>query len=110
MITSFAGFFSVVVELNYCNNSKKKKEKGGQDERKEGKKRRKGGKGKGRNERENNDLGKKSINRDDESSVVGHVGRFFFKVREVYQKHGCQIFFSKSGRSSKNSGVRPSFW
>jgi hypothetical protein len=77
--TVFAGFFSVVVELNYCNNSKKKKEKGGQDERKEGKKRRKGGKGKGRNEREKNDLGKKSINRDDESSVVGHVGRFFFQ-------------------------------
>jgi hypothetical protein len=48
------GFFSVVVEMNYCNNSKKKKENGGQDEIKEGKERRKGGKGKGRNEREKN--------------------------------------------------------
>jgi hypothetical protein len=32
---TFSGFFVVVVELNYCNNSKKKKENGGQDERKE---------------------------------------------------------------------------
>ena len=68
-----------MVELNYCNNSKKKKENGEQDETREKKERRKGGKGKGRNEREKKYLGRKSINRDDESSVVGRVGRFFFQ-------------------------------
>jgi hypothetical protein len=44
-----------VVELNYCNNSKRKSKNGGQDERKEGKKR----KGKERKRGEN--LGRKSI-------------------------------------------------
>jgi hypothetical protein len=53
-----------VVELNYCNNSKKKKEKRRKEEKK-GRKRKK-------------DLGRKSINRDDESSVGGCVGPFFF--------------------------------
>jgi hypothetical protein len=49
-----------------------------------GQDRRKGGKGKGRNEREKKYLGRKSINRDDESSVGGPdkkiVPYFFFKV------------------------------
>ena len=40
------GFYSVVVDLNYCNNSKRKRKNGGQEQRTEGKKRRKGGKGK----------------------------------------------------------------
>jgi hypothetical protein len=53
------GFFSVVVELNYCNNSKKKEEK------------RRKRKGKERKREEN--LGRKSINRYDESSVGGYV-------------------------------------
>jgi hypothetical protein len=38
---SLNGFYSVVVELNYCNDLKRKKN-GGQEEKKEGKKRRKG--------------------------------------------------------------------
>jgi poly-gamma-glutamate capsule biosynthesis protein CapA/YwtB (metallophosphatase superfamily) len=39
-LTRITGFFSVVVELNYCNNSKKKKENGGQIETREKKERR----------------------------------------------------------------------
>jgi hypothetical protein len=71
------GFYSVVVELNYCNNSKRKRKNGGQEERKEGKKRRKGGKGK--EERAKKDSGRKSIDTGDESSVGGGVGRFFLQ-------------------------------
>ncbi len=71
------GFYSVVVELNYCDNSKRKRKNGGQKERKEGKKRRK--RGKGKEEREKKDSGSKSIHTDDESSVDGGVGRFFFQ-------------------------------
>jgi hypothetical protein len=83
-----------VVELNYCNNSKRKRKNGGQEERKEGKKRRKGGKGK--EEREKKDSGSKSIHTGDESSVGG-VGRFFCKVREVCQKLGWQPEFLVTG-------------
>jgi hypothetical protein len=71
------GFYSVVVELNYCNNSKRKRKNGGQEERKEGKNRRKGGQGK--EERDKKDSGRKSIHSGDESSVGGGVGRFFFQ-------------------------------
>ena len=61
------------------DRKKKKRRKGGKEERKGGKERRKGGKGKGKKEGEKKDLGSKSINRDDESSVGGGVGRFFFQ-------------------------------
>jgi hypothetical protein len=97
-----------VVELNYCNNSKTKKGKRRtrRDERKEGKKRRKGGKGQGRNEREKKYIGRKSINRDDESSVGGPrkkiVPYFFFKVQEVYQKLRMTPKFLVTGDLEKN--------
>ena len=74
-----------MVELNYCNNSKRKRKNGGKAERKEGKKRKNGGKGKGKKEIEKKDLGNKIINRVDESSG-GCEGRFFVQSPEVCQK------------------------
>ena len=44
-------------------------------------KRREGGQRRGKKEREKKDLESKIMNRVDESSVVGCVGRFFFTVR-----------------------------
>ena len=73
------GFYSVVVDLNYCNNSKRKRKNGGQEQRTEGKKRRKGGKGK--EKREKKDSGTKSIHTDDESNVGSGVGRFLFQFQ-----------------------------
>jgi hypothetical protein len=66
---------------------------GGQEERKEGKKRRKGGKGKGKKEREKKDLGRKSINRDDESTVGGDVGvpKIVFVVYYELMKRNLKI-------------------
>ena len=61
--------------FNVVKGGKERKRRG---ERKK-KKRRKGGKGKGKKERQKKDLGSKSINRDDESSVAEGVGRFFFQ-------------------------------
>ena len=77
-----------MVELNYYNNLKRERKNGGKEESKEGKKRRKGGKGKGKKEREEKDLGRKIISRDDDSSVGGCVGRFFVESQGFCQKLG----------------------
>ena len=82
------GFFSVVVELNYCNNSKKKKEKRRTRREKRRKEEKKGRKRKGKERKGEEDLWRKSINRDDESSVVGRVGRFFFQSPGGLPKSG----------------------
>jgi hypothetical protein len=89
-----------VVELNYCNNSKRKRKNSGQEERKGGKKIRKEGKGK--EEREKKDSGSKSIHTGDESSVGGCVGRFFFQV-PGYQKLGQPMFFVTGDLKKKSS-------
>ncbi len=85
-----------MVELNYCNNSKKKKEKRRTRREKRRKEEKKGRKRKGKEGKREERFREKEYNRDDESSVGG-VGRFFFKVREVCQKLGREPEFLVTG-------------
>ncbi len=63
----------------------------------------KGRKWKGKERKREGYLVRKSIKRDDKSSVGGSVGQFFFKVREVCQELGLTPEFLVNGDLKKKS-------